>query len=203
MMKLEQMTLLAIFTLSSLLQLSAQTSDGASNKFTDYSNRSNWSIISDTIVHEIDVFFVHPTTYGPPANGKYNANLNDSLLNKITDLYAINWMTSAFEENCNIFAPRYRQVNIEVLSMPKKEQDIYLEIPVGDIKSALHFYLENLNDGRPFILASHSQGSNVLQTILLENPKILKNPPSKKVDLKSPYKGPKLSRCCSSIRSCS
>jgi hypothetical protein len=30
----------------------------------------------------------------------------------------------------------------------------------------------------------------------------LKNPPSKKVDFEeSPYKGPKLSRCCSSIRS--
>jgi len=33
-------------------------------------------------------------------------------------------------------------------------------------------------------------------------PNQLNNPPSKKVDLKSPYKGPNSRLCCSSMRSC-
>jgi len=143
-----------------------------SNK-TDYSERDNWSILCDSIVHEIDVFFVHPTTYGPPANGEYLADLNNHHLNMITDLYSINRMTSAFTSNCNIFAPRYRQVNIEVLSMSEQKRIEYIRTPVADIVDAFYYYMANLNNGRPFILASHSQGSYVLQLILLKNPDII------------------------------
>lgn len=138
----------------------------------DYSNNNNWSI-TDTVTHEIDVFFVHPTTYRPPSNGKYIADINNQKLNKETDLYAIQQMTAAFSENCNIFAPRYRQVNIEVLSMTDDKLEEYSKTPIADIKEALSYYLENINNGRPFILASHSQGSFVLQSILIENPDII------------------------------
>ncbi len=140
---------------------------------TDYSIEKNWSITDKTPVFEIDVFFVHPTTYGPPTNGKYLANLDDTELNTETDIYTINRMTSVFEKNCNIFAPRYRQVNFEVLGMSQELRDEYFKTPVADIKEALSYYLKNFNNGRPFILASHSQGSDVLQLILLENPDII------------------------------
>lgn len=140
---------------------------------TDYSDEKNWSIISDTITHDIDVFFVHPTTYGPPSNGSYIADLNDETLNNNTDIYTIDRLTSAFSYSCNIFAPRYRQVNIEVLSMPDEMQLEYLTTPTQDILNALSYYLKNYNNGRPFILASHSQGSNILQKILLTYPELI------------------------------
>lgn len=140
---------------------------------TDYTNKDNWSIKCEDIKHDVDVFFAHPTTYYPPANGKYNADLNDKKLNEETDSGTVNRMTAAFAESCNVFAPRYRQVNPEVLQMPEEKQEMYMNIAVSDIKAAFTYFIENLNNGRPFILASHSQGSNVLQLILLENQDLL------------------------------
>lgn len=142
-------------------------------KKTNYAEPNNWSIQSEDIQHEVDVFFVHPTTYGPPSNGNYVADLNDQRLNQVTDTGTINRMTAAFSDHCNVFAPRYRQVNIEVLSFSDEEKSKYIAIPVEDITAALTYYLEKLNQGRPFILASHSQGSYVLQLILLDNPNII------------------------------
>lgn len=138
----------------------------------DYSNNKYWSV-QDNPQHDIDVFFVHPTTYGPPANGHFIADLDNAELNKVTDRDTINWITAAFSERCNIYAPRYRQMNIEVLKMADKVVEKYMNIAAEDIKAAFNYYLENINHGRPFILASHSQGSYALLTMLLKNPKIL------------------------------
>ena len=153
--------------------LISQTYEISNIKVTDYSDTDNWSILSSDITHKIDVFFVHPTTYGPPSNGKYTASINNKKLNEFTDSHAISRMTSVFAPNCNIFAPRYQQINMEVLSMSEKDQNHYLTIPINDIRAALLYYLKYLNNGRPFILASHSQGSDVLQKILIENPDII------------------------------
>ncbi|WP_233489625.1 DUF3089 domain-containing protein [Solidesulfovibrio fructosivorans] len=35
----------------------------------DYGKKKNWSMLPEKTAHAVDVFFVHPTTYGPPANG--------------------------------------------------------------------------------------------------------------------------------------
>ena len=138
----------------------------------DYSKSKNWSKKCDVINNEIDLFFIHPTTYGPPSNGLYNADINNEKLNRYTDISAVERMAAAFSDNCNVFAPRYRQVNIEVLAMPEKDQEKYLAMPTNDVKEAFIYYLENLNNGRPFIIASHSQGSNVMQNVLFNNPNI-------------------------------
>lgn len=139
----------------------------------DYSKKQNWSMLPEKTAHAIDVFFVHPTTYGPPANGKYTASLDDKALNAKTDKDSVRWVTAAFSDSCNVFAPRYRQVNIEVMKMGDAEKAKYLETPVKDITAAFAYYLRHLNKGRPFILASHSQGSNVLLLMLLRNPGLL------------------------------
>jgi len=143
------------------------------NPITDYSQNESWSILSEQIDHQIDVFFVHPTTYDSPANGKYTADIHDAQLNEFTDKSAVDRYAKMFSDHCNVFAPRYQQVNIEVLAMDEKMKDHYLETPRKDIKAALIYYLKNLNNGRAFILAAHSQGSNLLHDILLENPDII------------------------------
>lgn len=146
----------------------------AEHRITDYSQARNWSVISSEITRPIDVFFVHPTTYGSKVvDGKYNADVNDAELNAATDSGVVNRITEAFSDSCNVFAPRYQQVNIEVLGMEGALKDKYLSIAVADVEAAFRYYLEHLNGGRPFILASHSQGSNVLQRILLADPGII------------------------------
>lgn len=121
----------------------------------NYSNPENWSMLCESPDKKIDVFFVHPTTYGPPANGHYLADLTDSALNHKTDYESIFRLTAAFNEQCNIFAPRYRQMNIEVLSMPDNKLQSYIQTPKADV------------------LAAHSQGSYILKLILQENPDLL------------------------------
>ncbi len=140
---------------------------------TDYGDPANWSILCEDTVHDMDVFFVHPTTYGSPANGRYNADLRDTELNEKTDTESIIPTTRAFAKNCNVFAPRYRQMNIEVLKLSEEERSKYIRLPVEDIIQAFTYYLEHLNQGRPFLLASHSQGSNVLQAVLASHPELL------------------------------
>ncbi|WP_319761030.1 DUF3089 domain-containing protein [Maridesulfovibrio sp.] len=139
----------------------------------DYSQNKYWSIKDKNISHKIDLFFVHPTTYGPPADGHFIADLNNQELNQTTDQNTVQWITSAFADSCNIFAPRYRQMNIEVLQMSDQNIQEYLKIPVSDIEAAFKYYLNNLNHGRPFILAGHSQGSYVLKTLLLKKSNLL------------------------------
>lgn len=137
----------------------------------DYSLDKHWSIRDNNPTKKIDVFFVHPTTYGPPSNGHLIADLDNEKLNRITDRDTVQWITSAFADSCNIFAPRYRQMNIEVLKKGGEKE--YIQTPVSDIKSAFKFYLNNLNNGRPFILAAHSQGSYVTRNLMLENPQLI------------------------------
>jgi DUF3089 family protein len=162
-------SLLIIISLVIIVQLNGQSTMARKYIVTDYSDNKNWSIICDSVTQKIDVFFVHPTTYGPPANGNFIANLKDKELNRETDLYCIDRITAAFSKSCNIYAPRYQQMNIEVLSMSDDKINSYLKIPVSDIKAAFKYYIDNYNNGRPFILAGHSQGSDVIQTLLVNN----------------------------------
>ncbi len=130
----------------------------------DYANEESWSRIATSPDKPVDVFFMHPTTYGTLDFG-YNAPIDDPGIRAETD-GTVQAQASVFEKSCNIFAPRYRQVSMAVLSMDQKTQDQRLGIAMGDMLRAFTYYLEHYNNGRPFILAGHSQGSNVTKLFL-------------------------------------
>jgi pimeloyl-ACP methyl ester carboxylesterase len=75
---------------------------------------------------------------------------------------------TAFETVGDIYAPYKRQVNSQYKSTLPIPEQLSLEagIPTSDAVSAFDYYIEHLNKGRPFILAGHSQGSNLLANIL-------------------------------------
>ena len=75
-----------------------------------------------------------------------------------------------YEESTNVFAPFYRQVNMAVAATVNDEERDALVQGKGksDLYAALDYYFENLNEGRPFILAGHSQGAQMLTYILSE-----------------------------------
>ncbi|MGV8907337.1 MAG: DUF3089 domain-containing protein, partial [Acetobacterium sp.] len=77
---------------------------------------------------------------------------------------------TAFSDTANIYAPFYRQDDAgSTLTMSiDEQQDIVKGIPLTDAMAAFDYYINNYNNGRPFILASHSQGSNVMIYILSE-----------------------------------
>jgi len=68
----------------------------------------------------------------------------------------------------NVYAPYNRQVDAKFKTTLPIPKQLRLEagIPTSDAVSAFAYYIEHLNGGRPFILAGHSQGSNLIANIL-------------------------------------
>ncbi|MGZ3883811.1 MAG: DUF3089 domain-containing protein [Bacteroidia bacterium] len=106
----------------------------------------------------VDVFFVHPTTY--IVGNHANANVEDSAIISQTDRFPTKYQASVFNGSCRIYAPRYREVEFLEYLAPKPEKKKAFEVAYSDVRRAFLYYLKHYNHGRPFIIASHSQGSD-------------------------------------------
>lgn len=116
----------------------------------------------------VDVFFLHPTTYIRIKERKnLNAVIDDPVLNARTDYTTILYQASAFNEQSRVFAPRYRQAHIyNFFKKDKQEAAAAFELAYADIKASFEYYLKHWNNGRPIIIASHSQGSMLAERLL-------------------------------------
>ena len=138
--------------------------DGA----TDYSDAAHWMVIPGSTDKPVDVFYLYPTSYQKQNDSSPNlCAIDDPIMVKYSQL-AFARQATAFETVGNTFAPYYRQADAGyTLTLPQPEQDkVVGGIPTADATAAFTYYIEHYNDGRPFILAGHSQGSNVLLYIL-------------------------------------
>ncbi len=154
------------------------------NKIPDYSNLNYWAAHpwkkdpGDSVPKPLrsvyipdsaaDVFFIHPTTLTSKKDNRWNADIDDAALNSKTDYSTILYQASVFNEQCRIFAPRYRQAHIKSFFIPETEGHPYFEIAYEDIKSAFLYYIQYYNNGRPVIIASHSQGTKHATRLLKE-----------------------------------
>ncbi len=122
-----------------------------------YSFDENWiSNPKGRLTHEVDVFYIYPTVYF--SETPTNMELTDeSLREKAYGVYLE--QASVFFKSANMFAPYYPQMSIACLMLAEEEEEKYYSIAYNEVKKALQYYLEHLNNGRPFILAGHSQGS--------------------------------------------
>lgn len=109
----------------------------------------------------VDVFYLYPTTYtGKRGQNDWNASTDDTKLNQLTDEFPIRYQASLFNGAGRIYAPRYRQAHLNCF-FTKKHSDAEkaLDLAYQDIRTAFQYYLQHFNNGRPFIIASHSQGT--------------------------------------------
>jgi hypothetical protein len=106
-----------------------------------------------------DVFFVYPTTYTENNFVGWNASVNDVIVNDKTDKTSILYQASAFNERCRVFSPRYRQAHIKSFYIDSTAAKPYFDKAYEDIDAAFQYYLTHFNEGRPIIIASHSQGT--------------------------------------------
>ncbi len=139
----------------------------------DYSLKQNWSALpfradaadklpkSQTWVSDslktVDVFYIHPTMY--MTGKKWNADVADKKLNRKVDKKPVRYQATVFNESCRVYAPRYRQAIVEVFYNETADGEKALDLAYEDVKAAFEYYLKNYNNGRPFIIASHSQGT--------------------------------------------
>jgi len=118
----------------------------------------------------VDVFFLHPTTFGSKTSDSegWNAEINDPEVNAKTDYTTILYQASAFNAY-RVFAPRYRQANLMAYytSDTARARQSF-DMAYSDIKAAFQYYLDHFNQGRPIIIASHSQGSTHAKRLLKE-----------------------------------
>ena len=66
---------------------------------------------------------------------------------------------SVFRGCGRIFAPRYRQAHLRSFYQPGPDSEAALDLAYIDIHAAFRWFLEHENQGRPIVLAGHSQGS--------------------------------------------
>lgn len=118
----------------------------------------------------VDVFFLHPTSY--TAHSKpfgMNAPVDDSALNHKTDYSSILYQASIFNEAGRLFAPRYRQANYFAYFPGDSAASIAaFDKAYADIKTAFEYYLAHYNNGRPFVIAAHSQGTTHAKRLIKE-----------------------------------
>ncbi|MFP3944191.1 MAG: DUF3089 domain-containing protein [Alphaproteobacteria bacterium] len=111
-----------------------------------------------------DVFFIHPTTFLSRAG--WNGPIDDPRASAMVDEGVMKHQASAFNACCRVFAPRYRQATFYYTIAYDENSWKALELAFGDVRRAFRHYLENWNDGRPVILAGHSQGARHLLHLL-------------------------------------
>lgn len=107
----------------------------------------------------VDVFFLYPTSLIDKKDTSWNAKIDDAEINFKTDYSSILYQASVFNGSARVFSPRYRQAHYRSFFKNKNEVSPYFDTAYVDIKNAFEYYLKNWNNGRPIIIASHSQGT--------------------------------------------
>ena len=135
---------------------------------TDYSRPARWLSLPTTVDKKVDVFYLYPSEYT-------KATPSAPIVGPIDDpgmmqgaQVAFQRQATAFRTFATIYAPYYRQADAASrAALPQKEQvKIVAGAPTQDGIAAFDYYIRHFNHGRPFILAGHSLGSNVLANLL-------------------------------------
>lgn len=148
----------------------------------DYGNREFWAALPDmqdpadlvpsgidAIVQgegKVDTFFIHPTGYLRSASWMSPMDKNSGT--EENTMWTMSNQASAYNGCCNVYAPRYREATIFSYFESPEQRDLLLGFAYQDVKRAFKYYLENYNQGRPFIIASHSQGTHHAKRLLKE-----------------------------------
>ncbi|TGL60560.1 DUF3089 domain-containing protein [Leptospira sarikeiensis] len=172
-----------------LIKPSGQFSEETLPPNPDYSKQEFWAALPDLKddpdqvpasgefkdeqnIAKADVFFVHPTTF-IKADG-WNAKAGSSLI--VYGLSPLKMQASVFNGSAKIYAPRYRQAALYSFIDDSGNGEKAFEIARKDVLAAFDYYLKHYNQGRPFFIAGHSQGSMMLVSVLREYLDKKKNP---------------------------
>ena len=133
----------------------------------NYAQASNWLARPSSPKQKVGLH-LYPTSY-------VKTSASESVISTINEpgmltgaKTSLAEQATAFDTVANVYAPYYRQADaLTVLSSPLATQNqICAGVPTHDATAAFAYYIEHSNHGRPFFLAGHSQGSNVLLFLL-------------------------------------
>jgi hypothetical protein len=109
----------------------------------------------------LDCFYVYPTVSDDPG---MNSDLDPGPGEKLWTQQQF----AAFSSVCRTFAPVYRQMTMAAIITYSTGADVrpYAELAFSDVLAAWRNYIRTRNQGRPFVLIGHSQGSLMLQMLI-------------------------------------
>ncbi|MBR2215345.1 MAG: DUF3089 domain-containing protein [Selenomonadaceae bacterium] len=138
----------------------------------DYSQKANWCKLPNIISKDVDTFYIYSTSY-IESSFKESAPDYATLDNpEMVELAQSEYVAHAtvYEDSTNVFVPYYRQVGMryagEVCAKTGSIEAAISGMPYDDITAALDYYFTHYNEGRPFIIAGHSQGSAMTLLVL-------------------------------------
>lgn len=110
-----------------------------------------------------DCFYVYPTLSEDPGG-------NSDLVAGEEEFSVVQGQFARFNSVCRTYAPVYRQITLAGLRGMMGGNPIPIDRALGynDVRASFEYYMENWNDGRPFVLIGHSQGSSMLQLLINE-----------------------------------
>ena len=138
----------------------------------DYSLDKNWAVLPDQVppsledfmdesnTKKADVFFIYPTLFTDKKNSSWNSDYtNTDIRNEVIEKSAA-MQASAWCKAANLYMPFYRQAHYRIFVEPYATQGQAAGLlAYQDVKRAFEYYLKHFNNGKPIIIASHSQGS--------------------------------------------
>ena len=134
----------------------------------DYSDSTQWYM--NDRGGQADLFYIISTETGDYTRSEgalchYADTYNDSVRGPLRgEMTGVDHLLSG---NLNYYSPYYRQCSLQSYASDSLTQ-ARMPLPTGDVRRAFNYYLEHLNQGRPFILAGYSQGAIILLELLKE-----------------------------------
>jgi DUF3089 family protein len=125
----------------------------------NYEDPFNWQSLP-SVDKPVDVFYVYPTVSNNVTGLMDVTNPEERALAEGAFLS----QASVFASHANIFAPHYRQMSsgADLSGYEMATDSPEFKQGAVDVADAFEYYIDNLNEGRPFILAGHSQGTMAL-----------------------------------------
>lgn len=131
--------------------------EGAQPTAPNYAVSAAWAALPVMPSKSVDVFFIYPTVY---FSGEYwnapvsNPNVRDLLTNTIKPLYA-----GPFATETNLYMPLYRQAGPYSFMSGGENGRAARQLAYADVARAFDLFLQQHNNGRPFIIAGYGQGA--------------------------------------------
>lgn len=145
----------------------------------DYSKQENWAVLpwhtpenllsqmhDTSLLAKADVFYIYPTLMLDAKDKRWNMPMMEQEhMNDVLNS-AVQYQASAWAEAGRMYVPYYRQAHIRSYYTEGKRGEQALMYAYADIKASFEYYMEHYNQGRPIILAGHSQGSTQLYLLI-------------------------------------
>ena len=135
----------------------------------DYAEEANWLALAQNPEMPVDIFVLYPTAWSRLEDEPVLCAIDRLEMQERAQAF-LDTHASAFTTLGNVFAPLYRQLDAAfLLALPQEEQLPYIKgAPKTDVLAAFEYYWEHYNNGRPFVLVAHSQGSTMAKELLFD-----------------------------------